>query len=479
MNFTIRNVTWTGCCILVLLALACGGGGVGDLAGGGTGGTGMSMGPADSYGSIEVNGTHFSTGNAEIFVEGQSRGTGDQALMDNIALGMVVRVDGDFGDSQDGTARKIYFNDDIRGPVDSIREIDRLTTELIVLDQEILLTDITQTGDIDVADLELGEWVSISGFNDAAGRMIASYIAITDSNEGANIKGTVTQLNTTDTYFAINGMRIDYQDAAFTGLTQPSEGLQVEVTGTLSDDYLSIAAATIELVDRFGVTDSETIEIAGVVLEVISETRLLLDSVSVTMNDQTDFIGGELQELTDGVRVEVEGELVDGALNAEKIIFLDNAKVESDVVSNQKTQSSLELAGLSEESEYITILYNEITKVTGAVKTTEDITNDHHVKIIGRQTSENTMLAIHIIVKSSPNSTVKLQGLLESIQGEEIAILGQTVDLSDIPDENFESPEGVSVDRTEFLDSIDTGDLISIKGEQTDGIITWQSATAE
>ena len=201
----------------------------------------------------------------------------------------------------------------------------------------------------------------------------------------------------------------------------------------------------------------------------------MLDSVIVNIDDGTAYVGGKLEDLNSGVRVEAEGELIDGNLDAGTIIFLDDAKIESDVASNAVDQSSLTLAGLTD----ITIIYNEITKVTGAAGTAEAITDDHHVKIIGRQTAEHTVLAIHIIVKARSSSKVKLQGTLASPVGEVITILGHEVDLSTIADENFESPEGVSVGYTAFLDSIATGDLITLQGEQTGGKVTWLGATAD
>jgi hypothetical protein len=89
------------------------------------------------------------------------------------------------------------------------------------------------------------------------------------------------------------------------------------------------------------------------------------------------------------------------------------------------------------------------------------------------------MLAIHIIAKSGSNSKVKLQGPLASPPGEMITILGHAIDLSTIADENFESPEGVSVGYTAFSNSITTGDLIALRGERTGGEIAWQSIAAE
>ena len=477
MGLSFKKVAYLGYILILGLALCgCGGGGVGDLAssGGGKGGTGISVGSVSAIGSIYVNGVRYNTGNAEIFVEGQSKGVGNQAVLDQLSVGMVVRVEGEIEDSQNGTAFKVYFNDDIRGPVEFLREIDHTTVELSVLGKAVIIQDITNTEDLDLNSLALDDWVQISGSNDADGRIIASFVTSSDSAAKANLKGVITQLDTISRQFMINTLVIDYQEADLIGMNPLSENLLVEVTGVpLSADH--IKAGKIEVVDLLGATDAESIELEGVILEKISDTQFKLDGVNVMVDLQTGYIGGEPSEVDSGVRVEVEGELVGGILHARKIIFLDYAKVESDVDTDNLGQSEISLVGLED----ITIRYNEITKVTGAANGTDDITGAHHVKIIGRKTLQDALLAIHIIVKSDLDSKIKLQGQLESNPGPIITILGHPVDLSSIPDENFELPEGVSVGYTAFLNLISMGDLVSASGELTGNQVLWQRITAE
>lgn len=267
---------------------------------------------------------------------------------------------------------------------------------------------------------------------------------------------------------------MDFQVADLVGMNQLSENLLVEVTGGLALPG-HLIAEKIELVDLLGATDSENVELEGVISEKVSDTQLLLNGVTIILDAQTDYSYAEPSDIGSGVRVEVEGELVGGILYARKVILLDFAKVESDVNTNNVGQSEISLVGLTD----ITIRYNELTKVTGAVKATADITGAHHVKIIGRKTVQNTLQAVHIIVKSNLDSKVKLQGQLDSNPGPTITILGHSVDLSAIPDENFESPEGVSVGYDEFLNLISMGDVVSAKGELSGDQVLWQSIATE
>ena len=140
--------------------------------------------------------------------------------MNQLAVGMVVRVEGQIEDAQNGTASKVYFNDDVRGPVESIREIDSVTTELAVLGKTIILQDITETGGYDIDALELDDWVQVSGFQDADGRIRAAFVTGSASHAKANLKGLITQLNTLDRQFTINGLVVDYQVADVVGMNQ-------------------------------------------------------------------------------------------------------------------------------------------------------------------------------------------------------------------------------------------------------------------
>ena len=108
-------------------------------------------------------------------------------------------------------------------------------------------------------------------------RLVASYMGVTTGDDGAKIKGTVAQLDTAGKQFTINGILIDYQDATLVDLTQPSEETAVAVTGILSANQQTLTAERIEPVDRFGVTDSDAVELTGVVLEA-TDTQLMLDS---------------------------------------------------------------------------------------------------------------------------------------------------------------------------------------------------------
>ena len=80
--------------LMMLMACSGSGGGGGDLmAGGGIGGTGISIGTISGFGSVIVNEVDFDTKEAQVVVNSQSKGAGDEAVSTNLAIGMVVRIE--------------------------------------------------------------------------------------------------------------------------------------------------------------------------------------------------------------------------------------------------------------------------------------------------------------------------------------------------------------------------------------------------
>src|SRR3972149_11815541 len=112
-----------------------------DYAGGGIGGTGISVGKitaADSA-SVDVNGVAFDITNSTVIVDGVA---GNQ---NNLKVGMIVKVDGTFSpDGTTGVAANIEFKDILEGPVDSV---DPASNTIIVLGPTVIVDSTTYFDD--------------------------------------------------------------------------------------------------------------------------------------------------------------------------------------------------------------------------------------------------------------------------------------------------------------------------------------------
>ncbi len=123
-------------CLSALL-VSCGGGGGGTLAEGGIGGTGVSYGKAAALGSVTVNSTKYEfDNNTLILVDGQ------QVTPDDLKVGFVLRVEGDFDTS---IASRVEYEETVRGPVENITitNPDNSAATMIILGQVIRTNSLT------------------------------------------------------------------------------------------------------------------------------------------------------------------------------------------------------------------------------------------------------------------------------------------------------------------------------------------------
>ncbi len=153
---------------------ACGGGG-GDTAGVGTGGTGsFSVGTVTGFGSVFVNGIRYEDNGARLIDDDGTvkvLGTDDNPLK----IGMVVEVTGSVDDS--GTVRsatQIAYGAEIKGPVTAV---DAAAGTFNVFGITVRTTTTTVYDNFGgVATLAAGNVVEVHGQPDTNGRIVATYV---------------------------------------------------------------------------------------------------------------------------------------------------------------------------------------------------------------------------------------------------------------------------------------------------------------
>jgi len=156
--------------VCILLASCNGGGGGGWSAGGGIDGTGiMSAGVVSAFGSIVVNGTEFDTSTADIFINGEKIGVGDDAVLDNLDIGMVVTVEGRINSDGSAVADRVNYSDNVVGPVESISDINATTKKVVVLGQTVIVNVITEFWGTTFDTITPNDVVAVSGLFDDTG----------------------------------------------------------------------------------------------------------------------------------------------------------------------------------------------------------------------------------------------------------------------------------------------------------------------
>jgi len=321
---------------IALLSVSCGVSG----AGGGIGGSGIiSVGMITAFGSIVVNGAEFDTRNAEVIVEGERIGVGDDAILDNLDIGMVVTVEGT-GSEDDGSlvAKRVIYNDNVEGPVQSISVVNDIRKEIVVLGQTVILNTVTTFKGTTFDDIAVNDVVEVSGYSDDAGDIWATFLEKTDGVI-FEVTGFVENLDPFQKTFEINALIVDYSEANTSKLPGgvPVDGLLVEVEFRVDPDTDELVAYLIELGDELDPEDADEIEVTGFVTDVVSAFEFTVGNQVVRTDANTVFVDGTADDIVLGQKLEAEGSLENGILFADEVEFWDPDQIEVEGVVTDDT----------------------------------------------------------------------------------------------------------------------------------------------
>ena len=325
-----------------LMLVACKGSGSGMMAGGGIGGTGIiSVGSISAFGSIVVNGTEFDTSNAALVIDGEEIGIGDHTILNNLDIGRVVTVEGTgevVGNSFEAVS--VSYGDDVEGPVESIRDINPITKEIVVLGQTVILNVVTKFKETTFEAIDLGDVVAVSGMSDDLGIIWANFVEKTgDFAQGVSVevKGIVENLDSIAQTFKINDITVDYSLADTGRLPSGvlNDGLFIEVEGSLDVIGGAILATDLALANDLSDGNSAEIEVMGFVTDLESISKFTVGNQPVQVDADTLFVDGEPEDVGLGAKLEAEGSLVDGIIFAWEIEFWDPEQIEVEGLVNE------------------------------------------------------------------------------------------------------------------------------------------------
>ena len=344
MNSAFRKASTLLSAIAVALVSACGGGG-GATAGGGTEGTGA---PISSFGvmtsgSVIVNGIRFDDTTAVIRIDDRA---GTPAELRD---GMRVKVRGRVNDDGvTGRADRIEVENELRGLVTVVNAA--AVPPQFTAGGQIVYVDTTTTVFANVAGVAnlvaSTSYVEVHGIRDAAGRLQASRVELQSFNAvvGDELRGTVSGYTPGIRSFTLAGVLVSYTQAAtFTPAgsseAQLANGVAVEVHGTFGPGGTSFVATRIDFEDAedssLNPAAGDRNEIEGYVVALNTTLgTFTVDGRAVSYSSATQFRGGALTDLANGVRVEVDGSFSGGTLVAREISFKQARAILTSVPTN-------------------------------------------------------------------------------------------------------------------------------------------------
>jgi hypothetical protein len=425
MNMRTWNKALAGA-TLAAVAAGCGGGGSGDntTARAGIDGGGFAKGTVTGFGSVIVNGVRFDTASATFQIDGRA---GTQA---DLRVGDVVSVTGSINGTT-GVAQRVTFDDDVEGPV---QEIDRAAGTLVVLGQRVIVDGATSFDDTPactLADIQVGTIVEVSGFRASTGEVRATRIECRAAAGEFEVTGSVSALDTVQRRFRLDSLTVDYSQAQLDNFPggAPANGHTVEVKGTSFDGTVLVATRVEFKAGGLGAQNGDRVEIEGLVTRFVSPTDFDVSGQRVTTSGSTlvERCATPLN-LALNSKVEVEGTLSSGTINATKIEcnLGTSLRVLATVESIDAAANSFVVLGVTVTVDASTRFEDKSDLDVSSFRLTDLRVGDFVEVRGGAGAVANTILAA-LVERDDPENRVELRGAAVNVLAPDFTILGVTV----------------------------------------------------
>lgn len=430
---------------IVLFVTGCSSDGGGLADSGGMSGTGVSQGAVSSFGSVFVNGVRWDLSSATIEIDGVVASESD------LRVGMVVRVEGDFAaGNSDGTATRVTFEDVLEGPIEDapIETVPGMIKTFTILGQTVAVDALETIFDDGAAfaSLAADDVLEVSGFSDGAGGVQASRVSLRGTFPGdddVDLIATVSNLVVNPDgsgMFDLGPIVVRFTQATpFTDVTRATlmNGDRVKVEGALLS-RTEIDATEVELEDDgLGAGDLERVELEGFATACPESMDFCVAGVPVDTSMAT--FDPVTYEPMIGDRVEVEGPLVSGTLEATRVESEDedpnqrNVRIEAAVTSIDNVARTLVVLGVSVAADGETVLEDNSLVEDENFRFSELVVGDF-VKVQGIDDGGANVRALSIVRENATAGVddVRLEGPVTGfdVVTPTLEILGQSVPLN-------------------------------------------------
>ncbi len=437
----------------------------------------VTSGVITGFGSVYVNGVRFSTDNATISIDGTP--------MDESALkvGMVVTLEGSVNPDGTGQALAIRFADEVDGEV--LANNVAVDGTLSIMGQTVHIDTDTVFESFDPnqltpTDIQVGNIVEVSGFSSGDGNIYATRIEVKKAQREAgdelSLKGVIANLDTAAQTFQIGQQTIDYSNANLDGLTEPQNGLFVEVKSTDGFANGVLIASEIELEDdgdkRMELPEGEDLEISGAITKIIDAAKGLVEINGQPVQlDGAELEGLALADLARGLKIKVEGKV-----NAEGILVAEEAKA--------KPKGELEMAARVESvdpvSGTITLTGGVEVKITNETLKRDDsskgekyfdindLAQNDWLEVKLYQEADGTWVALKLERDDAePTDPMKIEGSvqIDPSNSTQIQVGPLTLDLSGM---SSPAPAMNNGDKVEMSFTVDTNGQLMVQQIEMD-----------
>jgi hypothetical protein len=414
-----------------------------------------SVGAISGFGSVILGGVEYDTSSAQVRIDDLS-GTETQ-----LRVGQIITLKGSVNaDGTTGKASDIAFVSDLRGAVTAL-DVDNGT--FVVLGQTVRVDDSTVFDDnLQLAAVQTGAFVQVSGYANAAGEIVASRIDPAQTGASLQVKGSVQALDTVAHTFRINALTVDYSTA--TPPTSLANGITVVVRGSAFGSTGALIAPIVQAVGAPSVAANDKGQVSGVVNAFTSAADFVVGALHVVTDGST-VVAPNGAAVTLNALVDVQGTFnASGALLASKIQVKPQGLsiVRGLVDSVSATDNSVAVLGVTATVSGATSFEDKSSQKIRLFKLADVRTGDY-VEVRGTPDANGTGLVATRVERDKPNASSYVQGTVLTLNAPNFTVLNVTVATD--AQTKFSGPDGnqfftAALNRTVIVQGTITGNVL-------------------
>jgi hypothetical protein len=424
----------------------------------------VTVGPITGFGSVISNGTVFGSDSATVFVDGEPGTVGDlrvgmivsirgeidtssaTALASEIRFG--VDVEGPISSLDTANRRLVVLGKTVL--VDELTVFDEATLDTLAVGNVVRVS----------GQFRSQERIQATHVHRIANEYQAGmHMHVKGEVENLDIGNQTFSLGGQVCDYSGAALELGGADLA--------DGLYVEVTSTTpmgnGDMILDRIQAKDRDRDRDHLCSSDCdFELEGFITTFVSATEFEVDAQPVTTMETTEYVNGTVDTLALDVKVKVDGTLdANGVLVADRIVFClpSLIEIEADLEAFDTDTGTLTLLGLEIATDEFT-LFRDHSAAEMSAFGFDDLAIGDRLEV--RAYTNNTSIVATRVERDDADDSVTLKAPIDEINRPSITLLGITA-TSD-QDTVFQNAVYKVIDAEAFFGLVEIGDIVKTEG---------------
>lgn len=378
------------------------------------------------FGSIVVNGVHYSTDSTTISTDDNLK-----AAEQELAVGMMVQLEGSINaDGKTGTAKSVKYSAQLEGPVTFI---DLANKTLTVLGQIVAVDDLTVYERVSLNTIKVGDVLEVSGYFKAPGQFYASRVELETKQQSLlKMYGVVSELNTADQTFHLGNLVVSYNSARFEDFTQAqlANGLAVKVKASSYNATTNkLVASEIDL-EKSSTATTDKVWLEGVISNYQPDKSLMLNGQTFLLSMDTRFEYGQRSQLANGLSIKLQAIPVTNGWKAEKISFNQQAvlKLSGNVSALDLNNNTFSIGSTTFVVTAQTLFKDDSNRAIRYFDLKSLVVNDYvEVAAFKNVDGVNVALKVERENSGSADGSIELKGVPSAIDANGFTLFGKNI----------------------------------------------------